>query len=168
MTVIAYRDGVLAADTAIWQGNLLVGHRHKIRRLKDGRLYAASGFKPDCDEFFAYLNGKQPEPPKPLDNRDYFDAIVVAPEQRWKADGKFRLYDVSGDSFVTVGAHCDFLIGAMAAGASAEEAVRLAIRHGDSAGGDVQVERVEVSELRRIPASAFQDRTDPFHPGGPR
>ena len=44
MTIIAYRDGVMAADTATWQGGVMIGDRSKkIMRTPEGFLIACAG-----------------------------------------------------------------------------------------------------------------------------
>lgn len=140
MTVIVYRDGVLAADTGRWMGGIIVGYRSKIRRLDDGRLYAGSGHSCDIDACFSWLNGG--EKPRELKDNEEFGAVIIGPQQIDKIDKYFRSYDAIGCPYVVEGAHSEFLLGALAAGATAEEAVRLAIQYGDSAAGDVQVERL--------------------------
>lgn len=73
---------------------------------------------------------------------DSFGALEV------RVDGTVVRY---GDSWLpfemdapyhVIGRGDAFVLGALAAGATAEEAVRLALAHTDAGGGDVQVERL--------------------------
>jgi len=139
MTVIVCRDGVMAADTAVWMGDILAGHTRKITRLSDGRLFAAAGVRSQIEGCLFWLNdgGNAPEAVGECE----FGALVLAPDGIWRIGHRFELYRNVGD-FAVEGAHDEFLMGALAAGASAEKAVRLAIIYGRRAGGDVQTERL--------------------------
>ena len=54
MTIIAYRDGVMAADTATWQGGVMIGDRSKkIMRTPEGFLIACAGELSVISEFRA-------------------------------------------------------------------------------------------------------------------
>lgn len=43
MTTVAYKDGILAADSQSWQGDVRSGLVKKIRRLNDGSLIGVAG-----------------------------------------------------------------------------------------------------------------------------
>lgn len=148
MTVIACRDGVMAADTAVWCGDVLAGHTRKIIRLPDGRLFAPAGDRPVIDACCDWLNGGMVRP-GPVQECE-FGALLLAPDGIWRVDYRFNLYRSVGD-FAVEGAHDEFLMGALAAGASAAEAVRLAIMYGRRAGGDVQTETLAATELAVCP-----------------
>lgn len=137
MTAIACKDGVIAADTAYWLGPIISQYCDKIRRLKDRRLFAGSGQLSTIEACFAWLNG---DAEKPAPDGEPFTGIVLSHMGIVRIDNRMLLYP--GGEISVAGAHSEFLLGALYAGASAEEAVRLAIRYGDSAGGDVQVERL--------------------------
>ena len=146
MTVIVYRDGVMAADTAGWDydGHVIKSNRKKIVRLRGmihaGSLFAACGELENAEALIEKLNGG--------DIGDYtiddngFCAIEVLPHGTILRYLKKMRPVAFEQPFIAIGANESFLYGALYAGASAEDAVRLAIRHTDSAGGDVQVERL--------------------------
>ena len=142
MTVIAYRDGIMAADGGTWSDSILCAtDTRKIVRL-DGRLVACCGQRPDIEAFVIWLRSGAPSRDKPLLNAAKdgdFGAIVADADGVWLADHSLRLYRAAGDYHVE-GAHDGFLRGALAAGATAEQAVRLAVRHCAYAAGNVQVE----------------------------
>lgn len=151
MTVIAYRDGIMAADSAVWGDQIIVEHVRKIWRLADGSLFGCSGRLCDAQACADWLlnGGDKPAPAE----KGYFTALVAAPDgvvRRIEWD--MRPFEITGP-YHTCGAHMEFLHGAMAAGASAEEAVRLAIRYGDSAAGEVQVERLHNWGIRSAAAT---------------
>lgn len=147
MTAVAYRNGVLAADSSCFQGSILGGKVRKIWRLGDGRLFAASGRSADievCRLWIEECNAALH--PAPADKEFGFSALVVGPGARdvVKIEWDFRPFPGLEAEFWALGCHFEFLQGAMAAGASAEAAVALACRYGDGAVGPVQVERLEL------------------------
>lgn len=140
MTVIVYRAGVMAADTAVWCDQIVVEHVIKIVRLPDGSLFGCSGRVCDAQAFADWLMGKGERPPAA--EKGYFSGLIVAPDGSVRrVEWDMRPFDLAGP-YHTCGSHCEFLHGALAAGATAEEAVALAIRYGDSAAGEVRVERL--------------------------
>lgn len=147
MTAIAFRDGVMAADTAVWAstggGYTVVGRYRKIDRLKDGSLFASTGRSADHQAVIRWLaTDQEGETPKV---KEQFSAIWARRRGVLKIEDDVRPFDMPQADFYAAGASMEFLLGALAAGASAEEAVRLAIQYTDGAAGDVQVERLAPS-----------------------
>lgn len=138
MTVIACRDGVMAADTAVWQGEVMVGRLNKIIRLDDRSLLAMAGDSSLAQVCRDWLNGDHR--PSPVGEFD-FGALWLRSTGLFRIDHRFLAYADPGD-YAAEGAHDEFVLGAMAAGASAEEAVHLATKYCRRAGGEVQVERL--------------------------
>lgn len=143
MTVIACKNNIMAADSAIWCGNLMVANRNKIIRLPDGSLFGCGGHTPVirmAQEWLLNIN-KSPKPTRVL--KDYeLDGLLLRPDGSiWHLNCEWDLYDMTV-SIAAAGSHNEFVMGAMYAGATAEQAVKLAVQHGDSAGGPVQVERL--------------------------
>jgi hypothetical protein len=128
----------MAADTAVWCGDMLVGNSRKIVRLADSRLFAGAGDRSLIARCRRWLDGKE-ERPASVDPH-CFGALILAPDGIWRVDYRFDIYQSVGD-FAVEGSHDELLIGAMAHGASAAEAVRIGIQYGCHAGGDVQIER---------------------------
>lgn len=141
MTAIAYRAGILAGDTmTIYDDHVKLNHQ-KVFKHK-GWLYGASGDCPEADDLKAWLFDGLKDPRKVRFNRTTFanrdfNVLAVSPA------GEICLIRHVGDleivpsEFFAIGAGKQFCCGAMAYGASAEEAVALAIKHCDSVGGDV-------------------------------
>jgi hypothetical protein len=143
VTAIAYRDGVMAADTACYAGGTLQGFTTKISRAPDGALAGVAGNTTICHEFLTlWREGKITPDWRPTIVGDaQFGALVAAP------DGAVYEIDETGrhpyrSPFYAEGSAHPTLIGAMAAGASAEEAVAIAIKYDAHCGGDIQVERL--------------------------
>lgn len=147
MTVIAYKAGIMAADTALWsENNLIVGHHRKIvRDPRDGALCACTGLLPVSQVFRGWFLGARlvdVDVTFKTDEKEWTGFYVTPTAPRrvhiFFSSGEEVLDDV--DYYVPGCGHEDFLRGALAAGASAEQAVRLALRVGAWARGEVQVE----------------------------
>lgn len=130
MTTIAYRNGVLVADTVMTKGSALIGQVVKIRRNDKGHLAGASGSASYNGEFLKWFeSGEMGEPPEPIEKDDAMDRGLI-----FRNNGQVELYEPGGMfkvkiDYFAVGSGCDFAIGAMHAGASAEEAVRASCEH---------------------------------------
>lgn len=137
MTTIAYRDGVLAADTALSRGDSLHGRVVKVGKSPSGLLGGACGDATFTHAFVGWLEAEQGERPKPQD-RDGGTAVLI------HQDGRIECIE-HGGSFVVeaaywaIGSGRPEALGAMFAGAGAEVAVRAAMAHDAHTGGDVTV-----------------------------
>lgn len=134
MTTIAYRDGVLAADRLITSGTLRCGEMRKIATNEAGWLCGCAGPITASAIVLAWIEaGAEGEPPEAKEA----DAIIVSPDGAvhfWTGYGP--LTRAHGD-FFAVGSGERIAVGAMAAGASAIDAVRIAIAHDTATGGPV-------------------------------
>lgn len=161
MTAIAYRDGIMAADSARWgctSSSVIIGHSQKIVRLPDGSLFAACGAASDCK----WVAGLLARGPEGLEGRKLedtgFNALWVRPDGMMvKIEHDLRPFDIPAP-FYAIGYPETFMFGALHAGASAYDAVRLAIAHTDGAGGDVQVERLSPRPERPASLTAWNAR----------
>jgi ATP-dependent HslUV protease subunit HslV len=150
VTVIAVKDGVMAADTGNWHGGICFGGARKLWRLNDGSIFGGAGWQPVVELTRDWLQSGMTADtkPEPVADDD-LDGLLLKPDGSvWIITHKFHCY--RSDKFCnTGGAHSEFLYGAMLAGASAEHAVRLAIQYCGSAAGDVLSERVQIEKTRR-------------------
>ena len=152
MTAIAYKSGILAADSAVWVGDTIVGHQRKIARkvTKQGVVLLAGGGDPAAVEWFL-ANGvrllqSRGRPSMPRTTDAGFRGLIV---QAVKRDG-YQMMTVNEHGRLAVitcpfyagGAVSAFLTGMLVAGAGAEQAVKSAIAWTDGAGGDAHVERL--------------------------
>lgn len=138
MTVIVYRNGVMAADTGCFSGSVIVGvAEEKIIRLPDGSLLGCAGSKGDIWQFRAWaMEGFQPDKrPKDFDD---FGALHVAQDGAITEYGKSCYPYPAPPEWGYQGAGEDFVHGLLVAGLSAERAVELAIQHYAWAAGTVQ------------------------------
>lgn len=138
----------MAADTATFAGDLIPYHVKKIWRVR-GALIAASGISSVTMAFRDwYAAGKDVPFERPTDD---FDAIVVQPDGAVlimsASHGGFLRYDAP---FYALGSAQEILVGAMAAGATAAQAVEIAMKWSKYAGGGLQVETLEDRSLDTV------------------
>ncbi len=142
MTVIACKDGVMAADSGVWWGDIWMPSDKKLRRLSDGSICGTAGWKPEIETAIAwYEAGANPKdrPSPPSDPQHDVDILILRPDRTlWCICDNFRLYPNSWP-IGAAGAHGEFLYAAMLAGLSAEAAVTLAVAHCARARGPVVV-----------------------------
>lgn len=147
MTVIAYRDGIVAADTSSWTGDIKFSCGAKIHRLKDGSLVGAAGWLPVINRAIEWLDaGADPkQKPAPASDKTDIDMIWVRPGSGiWYVHENFEVWRSEVQDMAAAGSHHEFVVGAMLAGASAPAAVQLAIDHCKYAGGRVVWERIDL------------------------
>jgi ATP-dependent protease HslVU (ClpYQ) peptidase subunit len=128
MTTVAYRDGVMAADTASYIANLQVrapGTVSKVYRLRDGSLFSGAGSSPKIAKLMRYIEAEGlhgADPP-----RDDVWAILVTPDRRIWSIQEGDVHEVLEAGFYATGSGAEAALGAMHHGATAEEAVRIAM-----------------------------------------
>jgi hypothetical protein len=144
VTVIACRNGIVAADTASWVGNILHARATKIWRLPDGAIFAAAGWKPVIHRARDWIADGAPADRRPKEaDKDDLEGIVLMPNGHiWTIIYTFDFYETDNHEMSVAGAHHEFLLGAMRAGAGAAEAVALAIEYCRYADGEVMTERL--------------------------
>ena len=141
MTVIAYRNGVMASDTASYFGNTVSPRVKKLARGKDGALYGVCGDGAASDAFLAWVEGgyqgHRPDPEKAADGSSNFEILIVErgkPLRMRHHDGESVFY---GD-YMAIGSGQSVALGALFAGASAFMACEAAIAHYANCGGAVE------------------------------
>jgi hypothetical protein len=139
ITTIAYKNGFLAADTASNLQGVITPGRTKIARRSDGVLVGTAGQCAFGDAFRSWvLKNQIGAPPKIPDDSG---AFIILP------DGTVRIWDPSEGAgsftihppFYARGSGREFALGAMHAGATAEEAVRAAIALDPATNGEIMV-----------------------------
>lgn len=143
MTTIAYRAGVLAADTAATRGTVVVIGVVKIAHApSDDRLAGAVGDAGYNGAFLRwFLAGAEGEPPEAKKDGDGYDTGLI-----FMPDGEVRLYEPSGwfsmrPAYYAIGSGKEMALGAMFHGASAEDAVKAAMAHDPYTRGPMTVLR---------------------------
>lgn len=139
MTTIAYRDGVMASDSQLTRGHShRDGSSQKVFRLGSGLLVGIAGRWPEAQRFVDWLRQGAEGWPSPMGGEQGAEAIVIMPDDlvlmvTGHGMERFRA------PYVTLGTGSDYASGAMAHGASAEEAVRAALAHESFSSGPLQV-----------------------------
>jgi 20S proteasome alpha/beta subunit len=131
MTTIAYRDGVMAADTRAFAGyNAALGQKAKIRREPDGTLIGCSSNQVGLGEAVLDWFGrgaKSDDVPKAGEVKFSFLAVKPDGSALYAFDG-FNLSGPINAEFFAIGSGDAVAQGAMHAGASAEMAVEIACK----------------------------------------
>ncbi len=162
MTTVAYRDGVMAADT---RGVRYDMPRicHKIHRVADAIIGFAGNYS-DCLVFIDWWRDghdlkKLPEFKMYRGESDAPDieALVLTADgiERWTEHFQ---RDPILDPFFAIGSGAGAAMAAMHMGADAAEAVRIASLVFTSTGGNVQVERLDGEPWTLMTQSTFEAR----------
>ena len=130
MTTIAYKSGVMAADSGTWLSNVAYRTGNKLAVGPDGSLHGVTGNAADGCTYLRWvtdgMKGDAPKPTEtdPKEGRSSFMALVVLPDRvrLWTAHG-FEEHE--RPAHFAIGAGSEMAIGAMAAGATAEEAIAI-------------------------------------------
>ena len=128
MTTIAYRNGILAADTGVYSNGFCEARVSKIRKVLAG-LVGSSGNASHFKQFYTWVATNSERDRPKLDREDSFDGIHVKP------DGSIFIYDrfmvaipIHNTEFYALGSGREIAMGAMAMGAAPAEAIRIACR----------------------------------------
>jgi hypothetical protein len=142
MTTIAYRSGTLAADSQIAYSNYLNGQRPKITQC--GRFHVALAGKAwlrrPLEEWLAAGADEANVPVELMENQAEFSCLIVDDDGVMLTFDRGYLLPVDAP-YAAIGSGMFFAMGAMAHGASAEEAVAAAMAHDKNTGGPITVVR---------------------------
>ena len=153
MSLIAYKDGIIAADTGEFMDDIIVGHSPKIKKIDFAypgtALLAAVGWSSASQVFF---NAKfsinsfdqlQIKAEREFETPDDFQGIAIVKLNNgpditlYTVDQTFGCTPIHADC-IALGSAYAFLYGAMAAGCSAQRAVELAMNHTTAGAGVVK------------------------------
>ncbi len=147
MTTIAYKDGIMAGDTLHTRGGVVMSTIvTKIWRSRSGWLIGLTGYAGMAPKVEAWVENDCANPPptfaKRSDDGSEGELLVVKP------NGQAGIIERHGEWFrvdepAATGSGYELALGAMAAGASAAEAVQIAMRYDRNSGGEVQVVMLE-------------------------
>lgn len=142
MTIVVYRDGVMAADTGAWASSAKHSFGNKLAMAPEKTLYGVSGHAAPAETFLDWVRagaeGVPPLPERCSDRESAFVVLAVAP------GGPIRLITAFGEEkypdakYFAVGAGAPVAWGALYAGATAIVAVRAALEHSEYAYGKVK------------------------------
>lgn len=136
MTIIVYRDGILAADTAIWRGCIYVGDAQKITKTNDGILVGAAGNAMECEAFRKWAAGNRRSAWKP--QNDDFNGLLIEPSGMVSQYSGLNKVPCNIEyPFHAIGYGYEIAYGALDMGASAYDAVKSAILRHAYCGGNI-------------------------------
>lgn len=140
MTVIAFRNGIAAADTGTTRGSSRIGTMIKIVRNEAGDIAGASGDASFCNAFLAWFITGEDAVAKVLPPKEAGTGAIY----RAGSERTITMFDESGPykmegRYFAIGSGTPEALGAMFAGADAETAVKAAITHDTGCFGDVTV-----------------------------
>ena len=138
MTIIAYRDGIIAADTAVFgNDDVYVGDIIKIEKHRNGSLVGASGGSTLCRIYKEWFHAAEIHD-EFKDSEEGFTGLIIQTDSRiLKIHGPHKKFTTLDAPFIAIGAGKNLATGAMAAGASAKEAVAIAIKYHGFCAGDI-------------------------------
>jgi ATP-dependent HslUV protease subunit HslV len=135
MTTVAYRDGVMAADSSCWEGST---NAHSVRKVWKIRkcLIGCSGNMSDIHAFVRWIKDGAIEEEYP--RMKQLAAIVATSDGKVCSfeSGSFHPIPVVG-KYCSVGSGADVALGAMHHGATAVEAIRAARHHNEATKGRI-------------------------------
>ena len=145
MTTIAYRDGVLAADSLLTDGNLICGSVSKLATSKHGAIGGAVGRLERTLEFLRWLETFDVDRRNPdvAPVAEGADGLIISPKERiflWTGGKQLVVLDAP---FAAIGSGAKVAMGAMAAGATAEQALRICRDYDIYTGGRIVTLRVD-------------------------
>lgn len=137
MTTIAWDGTTLAADRASWSGN----SKYRVRKVHkvvaaDGQkfLVAFAGDQAFANLVLRWMRGG-PHPGAYPNSDEVTIGVVIDEKHRvWRLDSQKLSYSQILERIHASGGGQDFAIGALEAGATAEQAIRIAIKRSDMAG----------------------------------
>ena len=139
----------MAADSATFIGSLRfrVAQSKIRRRPTDGALIGGAGTSPIIQTYVEWFMKHEHHDAKPEDMRDIeeddLSCLIAMPDGRIFHVGRtLRPYEVLPPYAIGAETSVHLALGAMHAGASAEQAVEIAVEHSNYVGGPVQVERL--------------------------
>lgn len=149
MTTVAYRDGVMAANTATWLGDAMMGESSHVVILR-GHLVGCAGGPSACHIFRDWFEagvGRTTLPEIPSEGYEAnFDALTVSPGGVVSAwDRNFSPMPIRAE-YHAIGSGMCFALGAMATGSNASGAVFAAAKHDAYTRGSV--ETITLPDLR--------------------
>lgn len=135
MTTIAYKDGIMAADTQVTQGDMVGGYVQKVH-LIGGYLVGAAGRLADLQELLTFVESGEKTAPENMSPD--LQALIVDKHGDVTVfeNGKFLQYEAP---FYTLGSGGAIAAGVMSKGFGAVEAVEAAMELDVFSGGEVHV-----------------------------
>lgn len=150
MTTIAWDGHTLAAESLITEGSMRVGYMNKIIRLNNGGYVAGAGLTHVSQMVADWMNGKREAPSE----KELKDSIIFYIDSM----GKAWIYDQTVSAAMPAqkkdacGSGSAFARVALEMGATAEEAVKIAMKFDTFSGGKINkvvIEKVKLPKKQK-------------------
>lgn len=130
----------MAADSRVCRNEVILSDDGcKIHRLADGSLIGAAGVTPHVAAYREWLNTGRSGARPPLKLDDVYSTIFqVHPGGRMELHDYCGSYFLPADVMFSTGSGRDFALAAMDMGATAEDAVRVAMKRDPFTGGKIK------------------------------
>lgn len=153
MTIIVYRDGVLASDTLVTVHGTRVAHAQKIKRVGDGWLIGASGNFGSLPPLEAWIHaGANVAVAVEWGKVDDTTGILISPDGVvYHVDTGCGFVTEESSPFKAMGSGSEIARGALVLGASATKAVEVAMSVELYCGGFVTYLGLDGSEQLELP-----------------
>ena len=129
MTTIAFKDGLLVADTAVTDNGKYLGQVCKIHKIQNFML-AGAGSLLTLNKFMEWFRmGADVTKPFDITKENGFDVICIDlnTKEIWEYNSDILATKID-QKYYALGTGTDFALGAMHAGATAKEAVEIACK----------------------------------------
>ena len=146
MSTVAFRHGVMAADSGAWlcSGSVVMPFAQKLVKGNDNCLYGAVGQAAGAEAYFQWVKGGyQGQEPLPIPCKDdseqsRFVILRAHPAGEVSLITAFGVERYPAAPYLAIGPGAAVALGALWAGASAVEAISAALVHADAARGEVR------------------------------
>ena len=128
MTCIAVRNRVMAADTQMTIGDEKLRVK-KLRVLEDGSIFGSAGDASAIDKLEEWVKAGAPKNKRPRINKELaIECLVLKPDGTIWFIGTDLVFEQLAAEFMAIGTGGAYALGAMARGATAVQAVKIAAR----------------------------------------
>lgn len=169
MTTIAYRDGIIAADSWASLENTAGARRHQCKKLyrktiKKGNkeqdvIIATAGTTSPSLVFVEWFGSKKAPPESLLYLGGDFTCLILTPDGLFEADA-YCVLDEILEPYYAIGSGATAAIAAMRCGKSARDAVRVAASIDPYTGGRIVTMSLEKPRMKRTSSTRSTTRAN--------
>lgn len=136
MTTIAYKDGIVAYDSRTSAGSIITNDNSEKHYERDGVHFFMCGSLCDYEAFFAAFNGVKPEYVPDVSCLAVVDGKVYV--CAYDSDKGVWKSPIDMSQSYAIGSGSEFAWAAMDCGASAAQAIRIAMKRDTGTGGTIR------------------------------